>query len=63
MFYITSKKQLLKSGLRYGGNIGILDIPCYDSLQIDTMDDLNLTKKILEKQYISFIESIFAKIT
>ena len=49
MFYITSKKQLLKSGLRYGGNIGILDIPCYDSLQIDTIDDLNLTKKILEK--------------
>lgn len=45
--YITSRKQLEKSKLRYSGNIGILEMPIHRSFQIDTMDDLELVKKCL----------------
>jgi CMP-N,N'-diacetyllegionaminic acid synthase len=46
-FYITTRKQLLSSGLRYGGKIGIVEMPTNRSFQIDTHDDLELIKKIL----------------
>lgn len=46
-FYITTRKQLLSSGLRYGGKIGIVDMPFDRSFQIDTYNDLELIKKII----------------
>jgi len=46
--YITTRQQLEKSGLRYGGKIGILEMPIHRSFQIDTYDDLELIKKILK---------------
>ena len=46
-FYITTKKQLLKSRLRYGGKIGYLEMPLHRSFQIDTLEDLEFIKKIL----------------
>ena len=46
MFYISSKRQLLKSKLRYGGRIGVLKIPSYDSFQIDSKEDLELVKRL-----------------
>ena len=46
-FYITTKKQLLESQLRYGGKIGCVEMPLYRSFQIDTLDDLELIKKLL----------------
>lgn len=46
-FYITTRKQLLSSGLRYGGKIGIVDMPVDRSFQIDTYNDLELIKKII----------------
>ena len=46
MFYISSKRQLLKSKLRYGGRIGVLKIPSYDSFQIDNKEDLELVKRL-----------------
>ena len=46
MFYISSKRQLLKSKLRYGGRIGVLNIPSYDSFQIDSKEDLELVKRL-----------------
>lgn len=46
-FYITTRKQLLSSGLRYGGKIGMIEMPLHRSFQIDTYDDLELIKKIL----------------
>ncbi len=46
MFYITSKQQLLKNNLRYGGRIGIVNIPSYDSFQIDNEEDLELVKRL-----------------
>jgi N-acylneuraminate cytidylyltransferase len=45
--YITKKENLLKYKLRYGGNIGILEMPIYRSFQIDTYDDFFLIEKLL----------------
>lgn len=47
MFYITSKEQLYKSKLRYGGRLGIVPVPSFDSIQIDTQEDLILVKKLM----------------
>ena len=47
MMYITTRKQLLKSGLRYGGKIGFIQVPLADSFQVDTMEDLELMRKLL----------------
>tara|TARA_Y100001934_G_C12258057_1_gene728534 strand:- start:306 stop:944 length:639 start_codon:yes stop_codon:yes gene_type:complete len=47
-FYITTKQQLLNSKLRYGGNIGMIEMPLHRSFQIDTHDDLKLIEKLLE---------------
>ena len=44
MFYVTTKKCLLSTKLRYGGNIGVLEIPLKDSFQIDTLVDLELVE-------------------
>jgi len=46
-FYITTRKALLKSNLRYSGNIGIVEMPFSRSFQIDTQDDLSLIKRLL----------------
>jgi len=47
MFYITSRQQLYKNKLRYGGRIGIVPVPLYDNIQIDTKEDLELIKKLM----------------
>ena len=46
-FYITTKKHLLKSKLRYSGNIGMVEMPLERSFQIDTFDDLKLISKLI----------------
>ena len=46
-FYITKKKSLLDSKLRYSGNIGVVEMPLRRSFQIDTLEDLKLVEKIL----------------
>lgn len=48
MFYITTRESLLSSKLRYSGRIGVVEIPLIDSFQIDTMEDLELIKKLLK---------------
>ena len=45
--YITTKKNLLSSKLRYSGKIGILEMPLHRSFQIDTPEDLELVRKLL----------------
>ena len=45
--YISTRQQLLKSKLRYGGKIGYIEMPLYRSFQIDTYDDIELVKKLL----------------
>jgi len=49
MFYITKRKNLLTSKLRYSGNIGCLEIPFYDSFQVDTYEDLDLIRTIINR--------------
>ena len=46
-FYITTREQLLKSKLRYGGKIGYVEMPLTRSFQIDTLEDLELIKKLI----------------
>ena len=46
-FYITTKEQFSQSKRRYGGHIGIVEMPNYRSFQIDSMDDLKLIEKLL----------------
>tara|TARA_Y100000817_G_C16795852_1_gene517302 strand:+ start:87 stop:734 length:648 start_codon:yes stop_codon:yes gene_type:complete len=48
MFYITTKKELLKSKLRYSGKIGVIEIPLHDSFQIDSENDLLLIKRLMQ---------------
>ena len=45
--YITTKKKLLESQLRYSGKIGCVEMPLSRSFQIDTLEDLELIKKLL----------------
>tara|TARA_B100001094_G_C18016363_1_gene712822 strand:+ start:374 stop:1006 length:633 start_codon:yes stop_codon:yes gene_type:complete len=45
--YITKRHNLLKFGLRYSGNIGVLEMPISRSFQIDTYEDLCLVEKLL----------------
>lgn len=46
-FYITTRESLLKSKLRYSGNMGILEMTQQESFQLDTYNDLELIKKLL----------------
>ncbi len=46
-FYITTRKNLLESKLRYSGNIGALELSLEKSFGIDTYEDLELVKKIM----------------
>ncbi|MGA0351992.1 MAG: cytidylyltransferase domain-containing protein [Acholeplasmataceae bacterium] len=45
--YITTRDQLLNSKLRYGGKIGILEMPINRSFQIDSFEDLRLIEQLL----------------
>ena len=49
-FYITTKDNLSKTGLRYSGKIGIYEMPFSRSFQLDNMDDLLIIEKILNKR-------------
>ena len=46
-FYITKRKNLLESELRYSGKIGVVEMPLSRSFQIDTLEDLELVEKLL----------------
>lgn len=45
--YITSRPNLIQNKLRYGNNIGILEMPSNRSLQIDDIEDFNLIENII----------------
>ena len=46
-FYINSRNSILKNKLRYYGNIGIIEMPLYESFQVDEPNDLVLINKLL----------------
>jgi N-acylneuraminate cytidylyltransferase len=47
-FYITTKENLMKSGCRYSGRIGVVEIPLIRSFQIDTTEDLELIELLIK---------------
>lgn len=49
-FYLTKKKNLEESGLRYSGKIGVYEMPYYRSFQVDTKDDLILIEKLMNSK-------------
>jgi CMP-N,N'-diacetyllegionaminic acid synthase len=46
-FYITTKDFLQKNKNRYGGNMGVVEIPLIRSFQIDTEEDLDLIRRLI----------------
>ena len=48
MLYVTTSKQLKDSKIRYGGAIGVVEVPVRRSFQIDSVEDLELIKRIME---------------
>lgn len=46
-FYITSRKALLESKLRFSGQIGVVEMTLGESYQIDTHDDLEFIKRVI----------------
>ena len=48
-FYITSREKLLKSKNRYSGKISCVEMPVYRSFQLDTYDDLNFLRGIMNE--------------
>jgi N-acylneuraminate cytidylyltransferase len=46
-FYITSKSLLELTKQRYGGKIGVVEMPNYRSIQVDTKEDLILLENLL----------------
>ena len=47
MFYISKRENILKSKLRYSGKIGVYQIPLIDSFGIDSLEDLDIVKKLI----------------
>lgn len=45
-FYITKRKNLLDSKLRYSGKKGVVEMPLSRSFQVDTMEDLELIRSL-----------------
>ena len=46
-FYITTKKRLIESKLRYSGNIGIVEMLQSESYQLDNINDLKMIEKLI----------------
>ena len=49
-FYITTRKRLLDSKLRYSGKIGVVEMPFSRSFQVDTLEELNVIEALLKNE-------------
>ena len=49
-FFITSKKNLIKSQNRLSGNIGFVEVPKYRSFDIDDLEDLKLVETLINSK-------------
>ena len=49
-FFITSKKNLMKSRNRLSGKIGLIEIPKHRSIDIDTIDDLKIAELMINSK-------------
>jgi len=46
-FYITTKELLLENKVRVSGNLGVVEMPYYESFQVDTWEDFNFMGRLL----------------
>ena len=49
-FYVTTHTQLMNSGVRYGGKLGVVEIPLLRSFQVDSQEDFDLIEKLMESK-------------
>ena len=49
-FYITSRLNLIHSGLRYSGKTGIFEMPFSRSFQVDSKDDIKIVEFLLNNR-------------
>jgi len=47
-FYMTTKEAFVKTGLRYSGKIGVVEMPFSESFQIDSYDDFDLIESLMK---------------
>ena len=47
-FYITTKRNLVESGLRYSGKIGVVEMPFSRSFQVDTEEELKVIEAVMK---------------
>ena len=48
--FMTTKKGLLRSKNRINGKVGFLEVPKWRSIDIDTYEDLELARKIMNSK-------------
>ena len=46
--FVTTKEGLLDSHNRISGKIGFVEVPKWRSVDIDTFDDLELARKLMD---------------
>jgi N-acylneuraminate cytidylyltransferase len=46
--YVTTRDQLINNNRRYGGKIGIIEVPAYKNLDINSYDDIIIVESILK---------------
>jgi CMP-N-acetylneuraminic acid synthetase len=51
-FYITRRNNLLSSGLRYSGNIAMIEMPESESFQVDSYEDIKIIKSLLNNKIL-----------
>ena len=61
-FYINSVKNILASGNRLSGHIGIYEMPEYTATEIDEPDDWIILEKMMYKHILSKKQSVLKKV-
>lgn len=61
-FYINTVKNILESGNRLSGHIGIYEMPAYTATEIDEPDDWIILENIMKKHVLSEKASVKKKI-
>jgi CMP-N,N'-diacetyllegionaminic acid synthase len=56
-FYITNKRNLLETGLRYSGKIGVIEMPFSRSFQVDTEDELKVIEALMRQGAMEGLEN------
>jgi CMP-N-acetylneuraminic acid synthetase len=47
-FYMTTREAFKKTGVRYSGKIGVVEMPFSESFQVDSYDDFSLIERLMK---------------